>query len=75
LTTERKSLAFSNWLTAQLAERGISRSELATSIDVTSDAVFKWLRGESLPSRGVCRAIAQYFGVPEHEVLELAGRA
>jgi transcriptional regulator with XRE-family HTH domain len=71
----QKSLAFSNWLTEQLAGRGISRSELASSIDVTSDAVFKWLHGESTPSRGVCRAIAQYFNLPEREVLELAGRA
>jgi RNA polymerase primary sigma factor len=73
LATDQKSPAFSQWLHDQLAQKGVSRYTLATSVGVTSHAVFKWLRGESVPVRDNCRAIARYFGVPEEDVLQIAG--
>jgi DNA-binding XRE family transcriptional regulator len=73
LANEQKSKAFSTWLNDMLAEKAVSRYTLATNVGVTSHAVFKWLRGESVPVRDNCRAIARYFNVPEEEVFQVAG--
>jgi transcriptional regulator with XRE-family HTH domain len=73
LAREPRSPAFARWLNERLAEAGISRYRLAAEVGVTSHAVFKWLRGESVPVRANCEALAAYFGVAPEEVFGVAG--
>jgi transcriptional regulator with XRE-family HTH domain len=66
----RKGIAMSS--IQQLREaRGESRQELADAVGVTLDEVSAWETGEAEPTVTRFRALAEHFGVAEHEI-ELA---
>lgn len=63
------------WLHTMLRSRGWTAAELAARMQVEPSMVSKWRRGARTPDTPHCQSLARAFGVPEHEVLLLAGRA
>jgi hypothetical protein len=73
VATEHEAVAFSSWLSEQLALKDVSRYKLAVAIDVSSHTVFRWLSGETSPSGGAWRALTLYFEVPEGNIRQAGG--
>jgi hypothetical protein len=68
--------AFAGWLRERMGEHGVeSPKQLGREIGGFGSNVRRWLAGRVRPERPSCGKLAERFGVPEREVLELAGRA
>ncbi|MCL5265509.1 MAG: helix-turn-helix domain-containing protein [Chloroflexi bacterium] len=65
--------AFAKWLSAKLAERGITASQLAAFLEVDHVSVGNWLKAKHLPEPRNIIKIAEYFKVDPDQVLEVAG--
>ena len=66
---------FGEWVQQMIDERGWSQSELARRAGTTSTTVSRVINKERLPGIEFCRGIAKAFGLPEIDVLRLAGLA
>jgi len=51
----------------------LNQTALALSIKVGQSTISKWLKGLSTPDPPNCRKLANFFNVPEQEVLIAAG--
>lgn len=68
------NLRFGEWLADRLFEHdNMTQSEFALRIGVDQSTVSGWVNGESRPRRNTCYKIADFFGVPRAEVVQLAG--
>lgn len=63
------------WVKAEMDVRGWSQSELARRGKFTPAAINKILSRERLPGVEICRNIARAFGMPDIDVLRIAGLA
>ena len=66
-------MAFGEWLTSELTERGISMAELARLMRINPGAVSRWGSNQRLPDPESCRRIALVLGISEELVLKQAG--
>lgn len=66
---------FSEWLNAQMHERGWSMSELGRRAGVSHAQISNVINGIKPPGSKVCKGIARAFGLRDIEVLRLAGIA
>lgn len=48
-------------------------SQLAADLGISHATISRWLSGEDIPSIGSCRKLAEYSGVPVHQVLSITG--
>jgi DNA-binding XRE family transcriptional regulator len=60
-----------NRLAAERAERGVSRQELATAVDVNFQTIGYIERGDYNPSLELALRIADYFGLPVEALFSL----
>lgn len=65
--------AFSDWLKAQLEERGWNYSRLAREVGVRESNARSWVLGGNLPDWHNCRDLAVVLGVPREEVRRRRG--
>jgi len=61
------------WLKNQMDKHDINALGLSYAIEVSHVTIGKWIKGIYTPNPANCRKLAQYFGVPEDQVLTLAG--
>ena len=61
------------WLTTQLEIKNMNAQGLSHAIGVSHVTVGKWLRGTYTPDPENCRKLAEYFQMPEQEVMIIAG--
>lgn len=61
---------FGGFLFSLLKEKGMTQSELATTLGVTNKAVSKWETGDSMPETSLLIPIANVFGVTVDELLK-----
>lgn len=63
------------WIERKMAERGINQSQLASFLKprTSPSVVNAWLNRGSVPSPGMCVALAAFFHVRPEEVMRLAG--
>jgi transcriptional regulator with XRE-family HTH domain len=64
---------FSQWLVGEIQDRDWSMSELARRCNVSHVMISRIVSGERNPSSGLCRSIAQAFGIPPEHVFRRAG--
>ena len=57
-------------LRALLNERGVSQTELAAAIGVSSGTLSDWLSGRYYPRMKYIEAMAQFFGVAAVDIIE-----
>ena len=62
----------SYWLDEKLNERNESRREASLGAGLDHAAISRYINGTQ-PSVASCQKLAEYFGVPEKQVLEVAG--
>ena len=58
-------------IAAFLARTGMNQSELARRLGTTSAKVSKWVRGEGVPSYGICAAMLK-IGATQEEIFGIA---
>lgn len=63
------------WLLKELRQRGWSQSELARRAEVSTAQVSRVLSGTSDPGYRFCYRVAHALGVPEEQLLRMAGLA
>lgn len=63
----------STWLEAQIQHVDTNAYGISHVLGVTPRTVYKWLDGTHIPGPLNCRSLARFFGVPEQQVLILAG--
>lgn len=49
--------------------QGLTQSEVAAEMDVSRQAVYKWERGDSIPTADNLNALSLFYGVPTDELL------
>lgn len=64
---------FPAWFQTQLNNRKTNAYGVSHLLDVVPATVYNWLKGENAPNPDNCREIARRFGVPEEDVMILAG--
>lgn len=62
-------MEFSTHLKELRREKGISQEKLAEQIHISRSAVAKWENGLGLPAADSLHMLAEYFGIPEQELL------
>ncbi len=62
-------MEFSTRLKELRHEKGISQEKLAEQIHISRSAVAKWENGLGLPAADSLHLLAEYFGIPERELL------
>lgn len=62
--------AFCENLKRLLGERGVSMSELASSIGVAQSTISMWCAGQRVPKMNGVQAVADFFNVDWQEMLE-----
>ena len=68
-------MTFAMYLRTLMDRRGLSKQKaLGGAIGVSTSQVSRWLNDANPPEAAQCVRIAQFFGVPEEEVLRAAGR-
>jgi len=65
--------AFGSWLTAAMAERGLSQAVLARRLDIDAAQLSRWRRGLVTPSVSHLQRIAAVLAVPREDLDRLAG--
>ncbi len=65
--------AFSNWLQAELEEKGLSQHEFARLAGVSQGAIGNVIRGDRQPGPQLCMAIARALHIPPEQVFRRAG--
>lgn len=68
-----ESVEIRDWLRQQMDERNINALSLSYGLRTSHVTIGKWLEGTYVPNPKSCRKLAQFFGVPEEQVLTLAG--
>jgi len=61
------------WINAEVERRDWSYRELGRRSGISVGAISKVMTGSARPGLDFCVKVARAFGVPAHEVLELAG--
>lgn len=64
---------FATWLRVKMAERNVSGKGLAQLLNVSHVAVGRWVNGKNRPTYENCVKIADFFHVPEYELLFITG--
>jgi len=60
-----------SFLKELMRRRNCPLSRLAADLGVSRTTVFRWLSGNAAPNIGSCRKLAEYSGVPAHEVVSI----
>lgn len=72
IVTTVDNLSFSDWLTTQLQEKGMSQADLARKSGVTRQAINNYVNGmRQSPDMNSVKKIARALGVPVEEVLRI----
>jgi transcriptional regulator with XRE-family HTH domain len=61
---------FANWLSSELTDNNISRTELSKAIGVNRSTVHRWLSGETLPNVYQWQGIAYFLVIQTGKELE-----
>lgn len=64
---------FKRWLKVQMGARDLNQVGLGLKTGVSGASVNRWVKGNALPNKHHCRALARVFGLTEEEVFEAAG--
>lgn len=64
---------FAPWLKQRMDERGLGVNQLAEYTGIYGSAISRWLNGRSRPDPDNCVRLAEFFGRPQREVLQVAG--
>lgn len=73
ITAEPTGAHFQSWLSEQMSERRMSARELARVLQIAPATATEWRYRGRIPVPENCRILARYFGVPEADVLTIAG--
>jgi transcriptional regulator with XRE-family HTH domain len=65
--------SLTEWIESRQAAKGWTQAELARRAGISQGAISRVLSGSRGPGIDFCKAIAKAFGVPDSEVLHLAG--
>lgn len=65
--------AFSTWLRAQMAQRGMDQRQLAQRLGTGDSTVHGWLEQDAQPNVRSIVLLSRLFGVPTDTIIQLAG--
>lgn len=65
--------SFTDWLNAELRDRGWSRSEAARRGNFSASMLDKVINGYAKPGIAFCRGISLAFGIPLEDIMRKAG--
>ena len=66
-------MEISSWLKEQMDRNNINALSLSYALRISHVTIGKWLKGTYTPSPRSCRKIASFFGIPEEDILTIAG--
>lgn len=66
-------MEISSWLKEQMDRNNINALSLSYALHISHVTIGKWLKGTYTPSPRSCRKIASFFGIPEEDILTIAG--